>query len=133
MGVKVSIFPPRLANDLANSVVKIISQTLENNGLSSDDFAIDINFVSSKKMKELNSGFRKKDYATDVLSFGQFEDIINDKPKGLMSPIMLGDLVFCKEVIEKEAKEENKTYEEQLKMLAEHGTLHLLGIHHPED
>ncbi len=133
MGIKVSIFPEALDGHLASSVIQIINQTLESNGLISDDFAIDVNFVSSKKMQKLNSDFRKKDYATDVLSFGQFEDILADRPKGLVSPIMLGDLVFCKEVIEKEAKEENKTYEEQLKMLAEHGTLHLLGIHHPED
>lgn len=97
------------------------------------DFAVDVNFVDEKKMRKLNSDFRQKDYATDVLSFGQFEDILKDKPKGIANPIMLGDLVLCESVISKEAAEEGKSYEKHLLMLVDHGMKHLLGIHHPED
>lgn len=133
MPAEVSVYG--LASDavLLDKITGVVNLTLENNGLKSADFCLDVNFVDIQRMRELNKNFRKKDYATDVLSFGQFEDIINRRPKGLLSPIMLGDLVLCKEVIEKEALEENKNYEEQLLMLIEHGTLHLIGIHHPED
>jgi probable rRNA maturation factor len=133
MGVKVSIFGEELSAELEKAIITIISRTLESNNLISSEFAIDINFVTAEKIRQLNADFRKKNYATDVLSFGQFEDILNGIPKGIMSPIMLGDLVFCREIIEKEAGEENKSYEDQLKMLAEHGTLHLIGIHHLEN
>ena len=81
----------------------------------------------------MNNDFHQDDYATDVLSFGQFEDVLKDKPKGIKVPIMLGDLVLCESVIKKEAIEEGKSYEEHLLMLVDHGMKHLLGIHHPED
>jgi len=129
----VVIYGQTLDISFQKKITEVITQTLNDNGLVAQDFNIDVNFVSSKRMRELNSNFRKKDYATDVLSFGQFDDIVNDPPKGKYYPIMLGDLVLCKEVIVKEALEEDKSYEEHLLMLVEHGTLHLIGVHHPED
>ncbi len=133
MQVAVTFYAESLDKPLEKKIIQTISDTLSTLGQISADFAVDVNFVDEKKMRKLNNDFRKKDYATDVLSFGQFEDILKDRPKGIKVPIMLGDLVLCESVINKEAAEEGKSYEDQLLMLVDHGMKHLLGIHHPED
>lgn len=115
------------------AIVSTIAKSLADHQLVPADFAIDVNFVNEIRMRELNRNFRGKDYATDVLSFGQFEDLINRRPQGIKLPIMLGDLVLCESVIKSEALEEGKEYKEQLLMLVDHGIKHLIGIHHPED
>jgi probable rRNA maturation factor len=40
---------------------------------------------------------------------------------------------LCKEIIEKEAKEYLKTYENRLKHMIIHGFLHLIGFNHEEN
>jgi len=133
MQAAVTIYAENLDKPLEKKIIQTISDTLSTLGQQPIDFAVDVNFVDEKKMRKLNSDFRQKDYVTDVLSFGQFEDVLKDKPKGIKAPIMLGDLVLCESVIKKEAIEEGKSYEEHLLMLVDHGMKHLLGIHHPED
>ncbi len=133
MQAAVTIYAENLDKPLEKKIIQTISDTLSTLGQQPIDFAVDVNFVDEKKMRKLNSDFRQKDYVTDVLSFGQFEDVLKDKPKGIKVPIMLGDLVLCESVIKKEAIEEGKSYEEHLLMLVDHGMKHLLGIHHPED
>ena len=133
MQAAVTVYADKLDKLLEKKIIQTISDTLSTLGQTPIDFAVDVNFVDEKKMRKLNSDFRQKDYATDVLSFGQFEDILKDKPKGIANPIILGDLVLCESVISKEAAEEGKSYEKHLLMLVDHGMKHLLGIHHPED
>jgi len=133
MQAAVTIYAENLDKPLEKKIIQTISDTLSTLGQQPIDFAVDVNFIDEKKMRKLNSDFRQKDYVTDVLSFGQFEDVLKDKPKGIKVPIMLGDLVLCESVIKKEAIEEGKSYEEHLLMLVDHGMKHLLGIHHPED
>lgn len=132
MWAKVTVYGEKVSAGLNKKIIKAIEDTLSENGLDPFDFAVDVNFVSRKRMRELNRNFRQKDYATDVLSFGQFEDVACGQPKS-PGPVMLGDIVLCRDVIEKESREEMKTYEEQLLMLVAHSTLHLIGIHHEED
>ena len=117
----------------SGEIVSAITRSLTDHHLFPAEFEIDVNFVDENRMRELNRSFRDRDYATDVLSFGQFEDFINNRPKGVKVPIMLGDLVLCESVIRLEALEEGKNYKEQLLMLVDHGVKHLIGIHHPED
>ncbi len=133
MQAEVTFYAQGLDRFLEKKIIQTISNTLSTLGQVASDFAVDVNFVNEKKMSRLNNDFRQKDYATDVLSFGQFENILGDRPKGIKIPIMLGDLVLCESVITKEAQDEGKSYEEHLLMLVDHGMRHLLGIHHPED
>lgn len=74
--------------------------------------------VSSQKMRALNRQFRSKDYATDVLSFESFE------------PSSLGELIICLNVVKKQAKEHQMTFEQELAYMILHGMLHLLGYDH---
>ena len=68
-------------------------------------------------MRALNRQFRGKDYATDVLSFPA------DKP-------FLGDIVIAIGVAKRQAREQKHPLTTELRVLALHGLLHLLGYDH---
>ncbi|OOS26499.1 rRNA maturation RNase YbeY [Moraxella porci DSM 25326] len=77
--------------------------------------------------RELNLQARAKDYATNVLSYPTQLPafLIQELPE-----IDLGELVFCHEVVLKEAEEQNKTFDAHMTHLVVHGILHLLGFDH---
>ncbi len=72
---------------------------------------------------ELNSSYRNKPGATNVLSFPADIEV----PEG--TPI-LGDLAICWPVLQREADQQNKTPLDHLSHLYVHGVLHLLGYDH---
>jgi probable rRNA maturation factor len=75
-------------------------------------------FLDPPRAKKLNFEFRKKSYATDVLSF-----------QGL-DKTTLGDLVICPQVIKKQSKEHQLSFQNELGYMILHGILHLLGYDH---
>ncbi len=77
--------------------------------------------VSNRRMRSLNRQFRGKDYATDVLSFPSDE-------RGF-----LGDIVIAEGVAVAQAKFAGHSVATELKVLALHGLLHLLGYDHEAD
>lgn len=85
-----------------------------------------IRIVDEEESQTLNREYRNKDYPTNVLSF-PFE-----VPEGIELPL-LGDLVICRQVMAREAKEQQITEESHWAHLAIHGTLHLLGYDHITD
>ena len=87
---------------------------------------ITIRIVDEAESHELNLTYRGKDKPTNVLSF-PFE-----VPEGIELPL-LGDLIICRQVVEKEAEEQQKPLEAHWAHLAIHGTLHLLGYDHLTD
>jgi probable rRNA maturation factor len=78
---------------------------------------IDLSFVADKKIHELNKKFRKKDKPTDVLSFNYDGKI-------------LGDVIISRETTRRNAKKYGVTYNDEVKRLVIHGTLHVLGYDH---
>ena len=90
---------------------------------------LSISFVNEREMQKLNNDFRGKNSSTNVLSFANCDDknvFYNKKHKTLF----LGELFFCFEKIQEEAREYGKTFKERLKHLFVHGILHLLGYDH---
>ena len=85
-----------------------------------------IRIVDEEESQTLNREYRGKDYPTNVLSF-PFE-----VPEGIELPL-LGDLVICRQVMEREAKEQQISLASHWAHLAVHGTLHLLGYDHIEE
>lgn len=85
-----------------------------------------IRIVDEAESHELNLTYRGKDKPTNVLSF-PFE-----VPEGI-ELALLGDLIICRQVVEKEAIEQQKPLEAHWAHLAIHGTLHLLGYDHLTD
>ena len=93
----------------------------------SADSEMTIRLVDEAEGRELNRTYRHKDYATNVLSFPA------DVPDELLDIPLLGDLVICVPVVEREAAEQGKALEAHWAHLVIHGCLHLLGYDHLED
>jgi len=93
----------------------------------SADSEMTIRLVDEAEGRELNNTYRHKDYATNVLSFPA------DVPDDLLDIPLLGDLVICVAVVEREAAEQGKTLEAHWAHLVIHGCLHLLGYDHIDD
>lgn len=74
---------------------------------------IEVAFVKEKEIQALNKKYRKKDKATDVLSFGT----INDP---------LPQIVICLS----EVKKNGDDLEKELSKVLIHGILHLMGMDH---
>ena len=91
------------------------------------DSEMTIRLVDEAEGRELNHTWRHKDYATNVLSFPA------DVPDEFLDIPLLGDLVICVPVVEREAREQGKTPEAHWAHLVIHGCLHLLGYDHLED
>ena len=86
----------------------------------------DDNFVQA-----LNNEYRGKNKPTNVLSFPQNEpDEIEIQAQSFLS---LGDIILAFETIEREAEEQNKSFNDHLMHLIIHGTLHLFGYDHIDD
>lgn len=85
-----------------------------------------IRIVDSTEITQLNSSYRAQSKPTNVLSFPA------DLPKHIDIPL-LGDLVICSEVVNREAIEQNKIPQHHWAHMVVHGTLHLLGYDHVND
>lgn len=93
---------------------------------------IGVRFVTLEEMTRLNQNFKHHQGATDVLTF-VMHDPEQPTPAFLETPetsAQYGDIILCYDVIAQDAAEQGKTPQEHLEFLAEHGALHLLGIHH---
>jgi len=84
-----------------------------------DDAEITVRIVGEEEGRELNKSYRKKDYATNVLTFDYAQE-----------PVVLADLVLCAPVVAREAKEQGKTLPAHYAHLLVHGTLHAQGWDH---
>ena len=84
------------------------------------DGLLTLRFVNAAEGKKLNSTFRKKDYATNVLTF----------PYEFSKTSLAADIIFCLPVIQKEAKEQNKPLKAHLAHLIVHGCLHAQAYDH---
>jgi probable rRNA maturation factor len=110
------------------------------------DIEVNIDFVSTKRILELNRNFRNNDKVTDVLSFPNLlkegvenEQIICDilTKENFAGDInyennciFLGDICICKKVVFRQAKEFGNSREREMAYMAVHGLLHLLGYDH---
>ncbi|MBO9470514.1 rRNA maturation RNase YbeY [Endozoicomonas sp. G2_2] len=88
-------------------------------------YEIAVRLVDVAESARLNGHYRDRPHATNVLSF----------PAGAELPglVVLGDLVICMPVIEREADAQHKSVDAHLCHMVVHGVLHLLGYDHIGD
>jgi probable rRNA maturation factor len=88
-----------------------------------------IALVSDAEIRALNQRYRHKNQPTDVLSFPAEPDAAAPA-----DDVSLGDLAIATGVARRQASEAGHPYATELKVLALHGLLHLLGYdHHAAD
>jgi probable rRNA maturation factor len=102
--------------------------------------------VTDAHIRRLNRQYRGKDYATDVLSFPLRLGSASLRASGPAWPEraheqreskgrLFGDIVIASGVAKRQAREAGHSYQTELRVLALHGFLHLLGYDHdhPDD
>jgi probable rRNA maturation factor len=113
---------------------------------------VSIALVSTRRIRALNRTYRQKDSATDVLSFpaarpggrtnvpeagrarrpGKTLLKSRDASRRLAASV-LGDIVIARDVAKRQAREAGHSETTELRVLALHGLLHLLGYDHECD
>jgi probable rRNA maturation factor len=114
---------------------------------------VSVALVSDRKVRALNRTYRRKDYATDVLSFPssarersgpaaetasrpiESHGPTSRNPESrIPNPVrFLGDIVIARGVARRQAREAGHSERTELRVLALHGLLHLLGYDHERD
>lgn len=107
-------YPPRAVKNTALEVLRLLKH---------DRAELSLALVGNSEIRRLNAKYRKKDYATDVLSFAAAENL-----PGPMR--LLGDVVISVDKARAQAKERGRTLKEELTTLLIHGIVHLLGYDH---
>ena len=90
-----------------------------------------IKAVDEDTMAELNQKWMEGEGPTDVLAFPMDElrpGLVNEDPE----EGILGDLMLCPSVAERQAVTAGHSTEAELELLSVHGILHLLGYDHAE-
>ncbi|HEA25927.1 MAG TPA: rRNA maturation RNase YbeY [Ectothiorhodospiraceae bacterium] len=134
----------QIAEDLADTEFVPVQQDFEKwagAALSkqNNDSELTIRVVSEEEISELNQTYRAKSGPTNVLSFPfEMPDFGFDEELGesqldefeKMDIPLLGDLVICAAVVNREALEQKKPFDAHWAHMVIHGVLHLLGYDH---
>ena len=108
----------QIASELANLPTKAQFKKWAKAALRVDT-EVTIRIVDAQEALALNSTYRDKDYATNVLTFPLTE-----------MPHLMGDIIICAPVVVAEAAAQNKSLEAHFSHLTVHGVLHLHGYDH---
>ena len=90
-----------------------------------------VKLVDEATIAQLNEHWMEKEGPTDVLAFPMDElrpGLVNEEPE----EGVLGDLVLCVDIAERQAREAGHRTEDEVDLLTVHGILHLLGYDHAE-
>lgn len=87
---------------------------------------LSLRIVNEEEIQALNCDFRQKNKSTNVLSFP------SEVPPELDIPL-LGDIVICAAVVDREAAEQSKMREAHWAHMVVHATLHLQGYDHGDE
>ncbi|MCW2543446.1 MAG: hypothetical protein JWM40_998 [Frankiales bacterium] len=122
------------------SLVKVARHVLDALGVS-PLAELSLMLVDVAHMTELHVKWMDEPGPTDVMAFPMDELNLRgsrgaghaheDKPDD-MGPAILGDVVLCPEIAEKQGREAGHSTEDELQLLTTHGVLHLLGFDHGE-
>ena len=113
-----------------NKILKVIEQMLKT--VNYKDFDIGVWFTTNATIKKYNLKYRKKDKATDILSFPYHTQL---KPGEKIKVVMpedknLGDIIISAEYVKKGAEEMKTHFQLLINTLLAHGIAHLLGHDH---
>lgn len=109
-------------------VDRVLEATLHVLEFDDVDSELSLVFTDDANIRTINAKWRHIDKATNVLSFPAFPIQSGQRP----GPI-LGDIVIARETVQREAQEENKSFDDHLSHLIVHGLLHLTGYDHQND
>lgn len=104
-----------LSNETKATLPRVAFDEIKNATLGKD-YRLNVIIVSEARIKKLNTIYRDKEVATDILSFPLSETE--------------GEIYLCLPEVRKEAKKFDRPYENFLPFLFIHGCVHLKGLDH---
>jgi probable rRNA maturation factor len=110
----------KIIDDIAKIIWKIVNIPQK--------WTLNIVFVDTNSIQNLNKTYRKKDSVTDVLSFHYFEDF-----SALKKNDIAGEIVLCEEVLKRQAIEYGLGEEKEFYKLVIHSVLHMIWFDHETD
>ena len=97
-------------------------------------YSLSLQVTTDDQIQRWNAQYRDRDQPTDVLAFAALETAGPQLPELLETePLYLGDLVISLDTAQRQADAQGHSLTQELKWLATHGFLHLLGWDHPND
>jgi probable rRNA maturation factor len=124
----------------ARALVSVARHVLDSLGV--DPLAeVTISLVDEQRMAELHVKWMDEPGPTDVMAFPMDEvDVRTTRATGRpldargsdAQPLVLGDIVLCPDVAQRQAAEAGHGTADELALLTTHGVLHLLGFDHAE-
>ncbi|MCP9916439.1 rRNA maturation RNase YbeY [Cyanobium sp. ATX 6F1] len=107
-------------------------------------YSLGLQLVDDAAIAELNADWRQHSGPTDVLAFAALDEALEDAPPMPLplgmdddepgrEALELGDIVISLETAERQALEHGHSLDQELRFLASHGLLHLLGWDHPDE
>lgn len=140
--MKIEINDYALSKNFKKLIINLIKTANKFSKFNQRKVQVDISFVDSAKIRELNKEYRDIDKETDVLSFPtiDFEPMqkvdlkdYKDDIDPVTKHLMLGDIIICETVAKAHAEEYGHSFEREVCYLIVHGFLHLLGYDHMEE
>lgn len=126
MGIEIELQLASITSGIPsrNDFIKWVGASMAESKI--EDVEVVVRIVDETECATLNKNYRGKTGPTNVLSFPY------ESPPQLETNL-LGDLIICAPVIEREAKDQGKPVDAHWAHMAVHGTLHLLGYDHQTD
>lgn len=111
-------------------LIKLVTKTcFETEKLDKTDLYLSVTLSEENYIHKINREHRNVDRPTDVLSFPMFQkDEIPLEATGI--PDVLGDIIICIPVVERQAIEYNHSFKRELAYMLVHGFYHLMGYDH---
>jgi probable rRNA maturation factor len=113
-----------ISNSLNTKLKSVFKTICIDENLS--EISINLRIINDKEMTELNRKFRNRDSSTNVLSFTN-EDISKTITGNL------GDIAINYDYLERESKEQSKSFDDHMIHMLVHGIYHILGFDHKND
>ena len=124
--------------------IRLAEAVLASEGVRGDT-EVSLLFVDEDAIADLNSRFLGREGPTDVLAFpiddepaesGRSPDSGGSGPgfssESEEAPSLLGDVVICPAVANRNAPDHAGSYDDELALLVVHGLLHILGMDHED-
>ncbi|PIR73374.1 MAG: rRNA maturation RNase YbeY [Candidatus Moranbacteria bacterium CG10_big_fil_rev_8_21_14_0_10_35_21] len=115
----------------AENLKKVVAKTLKKTRLvflEKRSISVSLALVGAKEIRKINKTYRKKNSATDVLSFAEHKNIAEIKKQ--RGELFLGELILCYDDIKQYVKKEGLNVKTETEKAVAHGVLHLLGYRH---
>ena len=100
------------------------------NGFDFSAIEFDIVLCNNEEIHRINREYRNTDRPTDVITFAIFADSEPSEAFILDGEINLGEIIISLDKIKEQAEQNGVTVDDEARLIAAHGMLHLLGFDH---